>query len=89
MRARWREFSKFLCGFLAGAGVVHANMGFAIATGLFNEPHFLGRAWSATSLWLGAAVYLVVSVVFGYLGWRSAGNSAHGQTGSPQQPVMR
>ena len=27
-----RELFKFLCGFLAGAGVVHANIGFAIAT---------------------------------------------------------
>ncbi|MGI9123374.1 MAG: hypothetical protein ACR2JM_01280 [Mycobacterium sp.] len=67
---RRREFFKFLCGFLAGAGVVHANMGFAVAAGMFNEPHYLGRTWSATSLWVGAAVYLLVSLLFGYLGWR-------------------
>lgn len=67
---RKREFFKFLCGFLAGAGVVHANMGFGIASGMFNEPHYLGHTWSAASLWIGAAVYLVVSAVFGFLGWR-------------------
>ena len=54
-----RELLKFLCGFLAGAGVVHANIGFGIAMGMFNEPHYLGRTWSATALWVGAAVYLL------------------------------
>lgn len=67
---RKQEIFKFLCGFLAGAGVVHANMGVAIATGMFNEPRYLGHTWSATSLWVGAAGYLIVSVVLGYLGWR-------------------
>jgi hypothetical protein len=66
------EVYKFLCGFLAGAGVVHANIGFAIAAGMFDEPRYLGRTWSATALWIGAAVYLFVSVVLGYLGWRKA-----------------
>ena len=64
--------TSFLSGFLAGAGVVHANIGFGIATGMFNEPHYLGRTWSAASLWLGAAVYLVASLLLGYLGWRSS-----------------
>lgn len=63
---------KFLSGFLAGAGAVHANMGFAIAAGIFNEPHYLGRTWSAASLWAGAAVYLLASVALGYLGWRKS-----------------
>lgn len=54
---RRREVWKFLSGFLAGAGAVHANMGFAIATG-------------AGSLWIGASVYLVASLVLGYLAWR-------------------
>jgi hypothetical protein len=45
-------------------------MGFAIAAGMFNEPRYLGHTWSATALWVGGAVYLLVSVVFGYLGWR-------------------
>ena len=67
-----REFYKFLCGFLAGAGVVHANVGFAIAAGMFDEPRYLGHTWSATALWIGAAVYVVVSVFFGYLGWQKA-----------------
>ena len=66
-----RELYKFLCGFLAGAGVVHANMGFAIAAGIFDEPRYLGHTWSATALWIGAALYLLVSVVVGYLGWRN------------------
>lgn len=65
-----REVYKFLCGFLVGAGVVHANIGFAIASGMLNEPHYFGRTWSAASLWIGAALYLVVGVLFGYLGWR-------------------
>lgn len=65
-----REFFKFLSGFLAGAGVVHINMGFGIAGGMFNEPHYLGHTWSAASLWIGGAAYLVVSAAFGYLGWR-------------------
>jgi len=30
------EVCKFLSGFLAGAGVVQANMGFAIVMGMFN-----------------------------------------------------
>ena len=68
---RKREFYKFLSGFLAGAGVVHANMGFAIVMGMFNEPHYLGRTWSASSLWIGASIYLFASLIFGYLGWRS------------------
>lgn len=66
-----RELFKFLCGFLAGAGVVHANIGFAIATGMFNEPRYLGHTWSATALWVGAGFYLTASALFGYLGWRS------------------
>ena len=49
-----REVYKFLSGFLAGAGVVHANIGFAIVMGMFNEPHYLGRTWTAGSLWIGA-----------------------------------
>lgn len=72
---RRREFFKFLCGFFAGAGLVHANMGIAIATGMFNEPRYLGHTWSATALWIGAAGYLVVALVLGYLGWRPAGSS--------------
>lgn len=67
---RRREVYKFGSGFLAGAGVVHANIGFAIVTGMFNEPHYLGRTWSAGSLWIGASVYLVGSLVLGNLGWR-------------------
>ena len=66
-----RELSKFLCGFLAGAGVVHAKMGFAITSGMISEPRYLGHTWSATALWIGAAVYVLASVVFGYLGWRN------------------
>ncbi len=86
---RKREVFKFLCGFLAGAGVVHANMGFAIATGIFNEPHYLGHTWSASALWIGAAVYLIGSALFGYLGWRAVDNSALRQIGSPQGPKLR
>ncbi len=70
---RKREVFKFLCGFLAGAGVVHASMGFAIAAGMLNEPHYFGTTWSAASPWIGAAIYLIVSVLFGYLGWRTSG----------------
>ena len=49
-----REVYKFVSGFLAGAGVVHANIGIAIVMGMFNEPHYLGRTWSAGSLWIAA-----------------------------------
>lgn len=66
-----REVYKFLSGFLVGAGVVHANIGFAIAAGMMSEPRYLGHTWSATALWIGAAVYVLVSVVFGVLGWRN------------------
>lgn len=69
---RKREVYKFLSGFFAGAGVVHANIGFAIITGMFNEPHYLGRTWSATSLWIGASAYFFASLVLGYLGWRNS-----------------
>ncbi len=69
---RKREVYKFLSGFLAGAGVVHANIGFGIAMGMFNEPHYLGRTWGAGSLWVGGVIYLVASLVLGYLGWRSS-----------------
>jgi hypothetical protein len=89
-----REVYKFLCGFLSGAGVVHANMGFAIAAGMISEPHYLGRTWSAASLWIGAGAYLLASLVVGYLGWgRSA--AAHSaasrlrESDSSQQRVMR
>jgi hypothetical protein len=68
-----REVFKFLSGFLAGAGLVHANIGFGIASGMFNQPHYLGHTWSAASLWIGAAVYFVAGVVFGVLGWRVPG----------------
>ena len=66
-----REVYKFLSGFFAGAGVVHANIGFAIVMGMFNEPYYLGKTWSAGTLWIGASVYLVASLVLGYLGWRT------------------
>ncbi len=72
MAVRKREVYKFLCGFLAGAGVVHANIGFGIAAGILNEPHYLGRTWSAPTLWIAAAIYLVVSILLGYLGWRGS-----------------
>ena len=62
VRRRWiagtlitrREVYKFVSDFLAGAGVVHANIGVAIVMGMFNEPRHLGRTWSAGSLWIGA-----------------------------------
>jgi hypothetical protein len=72
-----REVFKFLSGFLAGAGLVHANIGFGIASGMFNQPHYLGHTWSAASLWIGAAVYLVAGVVFGVLGWRVTSQRHH------------
>lgn len=72
-----REVFKFLSGFLSGAGLVHANIGFGIASGMFNQPHYLGHTWSAASLWIGAAVYLVAGVMFGVLGWRVASQRHH------------
>jgi len=33
-----REVYKFLSGFLARVGVVHASIGVAIVMGMFNEP---------------------------------------------------
>lgn len=63
---------KFVSGFLAGAGVVHANIGFGIVMGMLTEPHYLGRTWSAASLWVGATFYIIASLVLGYLGWRSS-----------------
>ncbi len=68
---RRQEIYKFLCGFLAGAGVVHLNIGFGIATGMFNEPRYLGHTWSAAALWVGGAAYLLVSALLGYLGWKA------------------
>jgi ABC-type multidrug transport system permease subunit len=44
---------------------------------MFNQPHYLGHTWSAASLWIGAAVYLVAGVVFGVLGWRVASQRHH------------
>lgn len=70
-----REIYKFLCGFLAGAGIVHANIGFGIATGMFNRPHYLGVTWNAASLWIAGGLYFVVSALLGYLGWRHRSNS--------------
>jgi hypothetical protein len=45
--------------------LVHANIGFGIASGMFNQPHYLGHTWSAASLWIGAAVYFIASVASG------------------------
>ena len=39
---------------------------------MFNEPHYLGRTWRAASFWIAAALYLVVSVLLGYLGWKGS-----------------
>lgn len=86
---RKREVFKFLSGFLAGAGLVHANMGFAIASEIFNEPHYLGHTWSASALWIGAAVYLIASLLFGYLGWRPTDQSALGEIASPRGSKLR
>jgi hypothetical protein len=38
---------------------------------MISEPRYLGHTWSATALWVGAAVYVLASVVFGLLGWRN------------------
>ena len=85
-----REVYKFLSGFLAGAGLVHANIGFGIASGMFNEPYYLGKTWSAASLWVGAAIYITASLILGYLGWRSPApdQSAHRSVSPIAKPTL-
>jgi hypothetical protein len=64
------EILKFLCGFLAGVSVVHASIGLSIAAGLLDYPGVTRSTWDSLSPWVGAAFYLVLSVLVGVTAWR-------------------
>jgi hypothetical protein len=66
-----REVSKFFSGAFAGFAFTHVGFAIAVATGIFDEPVFLGRTWSAGYGWIEAIIYAAISVALGYAGWRS------------------
>jgi hypothetical protein len=72
-----REVSKFFSGAFAGFAFTHVGFAVAIATGIFDEPVFLGRTWSAGFAWIEATSYAVISVALGYAGWRSRSTEPH------------
>ena len=65
-----RDVYKFLCGLFAGFSIEHAVMAVYMAQGALGQTHMFGRDWGTGSAWFGAALYGVVSLVLGYLGWR-------------------
>ncbi len=70
-----RDVYKFLSGMFAGFAIEHAMVAVFISQGALGQPNYFGRDWGAGSAWAGAALYLAISLVLGYLGWRSADSS--------------
>ena len=66
-----REVCKFFSGSFAALAYAHAAYAVATSRGIINEPVFLGRRWGVGYMWTEAAVYSAVSLVLGYVGWRS------------------
>ncbi len=67
-----RDLYKFLSGLFAGLAVEHAVLAVCLAQGVLNQPQFFGRDWGAASGVFGAALYLILSLSMGYLGWRKS-----------------
>jgi hypothetical protein len=87
-----REVCKFLSGSFAALAYVHAAYAVATDRGIINEPIFFGRRWGVRYMWTEAAVYSVVSLALGYVGWISkpqeqpqkpATSATDGQTKQP------
>ncbi len=74
-----REVYKFLSGVFAGLALAHLGFALFASKGVVNEPIFLGIKWSIGFAWTEVAVYSALSLVLGYLGWRSApvGSGGH------------
>src|SRR5262245_32155670 len=66
-----REVCKFFSGSFAALAYAHAGYAVAASRGIINEPVFLGRRWGVGYMWTEAAVYSVVSLALGYVGWIS------------------
>lgn len=66
-----REVCKFFSGSFAALACVHTAYAVATDRGIINEPVFIGRRWGVGFMWTEAAVYSVLSLVLGYLGWIS------------------
>ncbi len=64
-----REVCKFFSGAFAALAYAHGAYAIATSRGIISEPVFLGKRWGVGYMWTEAAVYTVVSVVFGYRGW--------------------
>lgn len=71
-----RDIYKFLSGLFAGFAIEHAVTAIYLSANVFDLPQFLGRQWPEWSPWLGAALYAVISIGLGYLGWRKTGAAA-------------
>lgn len=64
-----REACKFFSGAFAAMAYAHGAYAVATASGLINEPIFLGRRWGVGYMWAEAVVYSAVSAGLGYLAW--------------------
>ncbi|GLP78475.1 hypothetical protein TUM20983_55850 [Mycobacterium antarcticum] len=73
-----REACKFFSGAFAAMAYAHGAYAVATASGLINEPIFLGRRWGVGYMWAEAVVYSAVSAGLGYLAWS-------GRTEEPQR----
>ena len=62
---------KFLSGAAAAAAVGHAGYALAITNDVISVPIFRGREWGVGNLMIEAAVWAVLAIALGYLGWRS------------------
>jgi len=78
-----RDVCKFLSGMFVGFAIEHALIAVFILQGVVNQPHFFGREWGPQSAWFGAAMYLALSIWFGYLGWRTPKPSDEGKRSTP------
>lgn len=66
-----REVCTFLSGSFAALAYVHVAYAVATSRGIINEPVVFGRRWGVGYMWTEAAAYSALSVVLGYLGWKT------------------
>ena len=66
-----RDVFTFLCGMAAAASFGHIGYAVATARGAISVPIWRGREWGVGKMLIEAVIYGAISVVLGYLGWRS------------------